>query len=75
MPAQGTLVMRAYTPTSLNTELGVLDFVIKVYRPCDRFPQGGKMSQVRRAPNQSALSTRLDASVTSHLAAAWFAVH
>ena len=42
--------MRAYTPTSLNTELGVLDFVIKVYRPCDRFPQGGKMSQVRRAP-------------------------
>ena len=57
MPAQGTLVMRAYTPTSLNTELGVLDFVIKVYRPCDRFPQGGKMSQVRRT-NQSALSTR-----------------
>jgi len=50
VPAQGTLVMRAYTPTSLNTELGVLDFVIKVYRPCDRFPQGGKMSQVRRAP-------------------------
>ena len=38
-------------------ELGVLDFVIKVYRPCDRFPQGGKMSQVRRT-NQSALSTR-----------------
>lgn len=73
MPAQGTLVMRAYTPTSLNTELGVLDFVIKVYRPCDRFPQGGKMSQVRRAP--ISLHSRLDTSVTSHLAAACFAVH
>ena len=43
--AKGSLVMRAYTPTSLNTELGVVDFVIKVYRPCDRFPDGGKMSQ------------------------------
>ncbi len=43
--AKGSLVMRAYTPTSLNTELGVVDFVIKVYRPCDRFPEGGKMSQ------------------------------
>ena len=73
MPAQGTLVMRAYTPTSLNTELGVLDFVIKVYRPCDRFPKGGKMSQVRRAPI-SLHSTRRVGDVSLG-GSACFAVH
>ena len=71
MPAQGTLLMRACTPTSLNTELGVLDFVIKVYRPCDRFPQGGKLSQVRRAP--ISLPSRRVGDVS--LGAACFAVH
>jgi nitrate reductase (NAD(P)H) len=42
----GELVMRAYTPTSRDEELGYVDFVIKVYfAGSPSFPDGGKMSQ------------------------------
>lgn len=38
-------VVRRYTPISSNFDIGCVKFVIKAYRPCDRFPKGGKMSQ------------------------------
>jgi cytochrome-b5 reductase len=36
---------RPYTPTSSDHDLGVVDFVIKVYFPNERFLEGGKVSQ------------------------------
>lgn len=41
------LVMRAYTPTTLDTDLEYFDLVIKVYFANEhpRFPDGGKLSQ------------------------------
>lgn len=44
---EGELVMRAYTPASLDQDLGYFDLVIKVYRANEhpKFPLGGKMSQ------------------------------
>jgi len=41
----GEMVLRRYTPISSNYDVGCVKFVIKVYRPCERFPDGGKMSQ------------------------------
>ena len=41
----GETVMRRYTPISSNYDVGVVKFVVKAYRPCERFPEGGKMSQ------------------------------
>ena len=44
----GQLVLRPYTPTSLDAcERGFFDLVVKVYRAhtSPRFPEGGKMSQ------------------------------
>jgi nitrate reductase (NAD(P)H) len=41
----GEVVLRRYTPISSNYDIGCVKFVIKVYRPCERFPEGGKMSQ------------------------------
>jgi nitrate reductase (NAD(P)H) len=43
----GELVLRAYTPTSSDADLGHFDLVVKVYRAGEhpRFPDGGKMSQ------------------------------
>jgi len=43
----GELVIRPYTPTSSDDDLGFVDLVIKVYFPNvhPRFPDGGKMSQ------------------------------
>ncbi|KIZ05991.1 hypothetical protein MNEG_1964 [Monoraphidium neglectum] len=43
----GENVMRAYTPTSKDADLGYFDLVIKVYRANEhpKFPDGGKMSQ------------------------------
>jgi len=41
----GEMVMRRYTPISSNYDVGCVKFVIKAYRPCERFPRGGKMSQ------------------------------
>ena len=34
-----------YTPTSSDHDLGVVDFVVKVYFPNELFPEGGKVSQ------------------------------
>ncbi|KAI8463380.1 MAG: nitrate reductase [Monoraphidium minutum] len=43
----GENVMRAYTPTSKDEQLGYFDLVIKVYRANEhpKFPEGGKLSQ------------------------------
>lgn len=41
----GETVLRRYTPISSNYDVGCVKFVIKAYRPCERFPEGGKMSQ------------------------------
>jgi nitrate reductase (NAD(P)H) len=41
----GELVMRRYTPITSNHDIGCIKFVIKCYRPCERFPAGGIMSQ------------------------------
>lgn len=43
----GQLVVRPYTPVSLDTQKGYVDFVIKVYKPNvnPNYPRGGKMSQ------------------------------
>lgn len=43
----GELVIRPYTPTSSDDDLGYVDLVIKVYfaNVHPRFPDGGKMSQ------------------------------
>ena len=41
----GETVLRRYTPISSNYDVGCVKFVIKAYRPCERFTNGGKMSQ------------------------------
>ncbi|VDQ10422.1 unnamed protein product [Trichobilharzia regenti] len=43
----GNLVVRPYTPISLDTQKGYADFVIKVYKANvnPRYPNGGVMSQ------------------------------
>jgi len=41
----GEAVMRRYTPISSNHDIGRVQFVIKAYRPCTPFPNGGKFSQ------------------------------
>mmetsp|Transcript_15889 Transcript_15889/g.23944 ORF Transcript_15889/g.23944 Transcript_15889/m.23944 type:complete len:294 (-) Transcript_15889:180-1061(-) len=42
----GEFVSRAYTPTSDGMrQKGSIDLVIKVYKPTERFPKGGIMSQ------------------------------
>eukprot|EP00611_Tribonema_gayanum_P025862 TRINITY_DN6004_c0_g2_i3.p2 TRINITY_DN6004_c0_g2~~TRINITY_DN6004_c0_g2_i3.p2 ORF type:complete len:863 (-),score=363.94 TRINITY_DN6004_c0_g2_i3:318-2906(-) len=43
---KGEFVMRAYTPVTGDEVRGYVDLVVKVYRPCERFPEGGKMSQL-----------------------------
>ena len=40
----GQPVIRPYTPVSPITEKGSVTFVIKLYRKCEEFPDGGKMS-------------------------------
>nr|UXG49833.1 nitrate reductase [Saccharina japonica] len=42
----GEFVMRPYTPVTGDEVTGFVDLVIKVYTPNDRFPNGGKMSQL-----------------------------
>jgi ferredoxin-NADP reductase len=42
--ADGEVVSRKYTPISLVNERGKVTFVIKLYLPCEEFPQGGAMS-------------------------------
>jgi len=42
----GELIDRKYTPISMVTQKGYVDFLIKIYRPLlPRFPEGGIMSQ------------------------------
>ena len=41
----GEMVLRRYTPISSNHDIGCVKFVVKAYYPCERFPDGGKMSQ------------------------------
>ena len=43
----GSLVVRPYTPTSCDEDLGFMDLVVKVYfkNVHPKFPTGGKMSQ------------------------------
>ena len=41
----GEPVARQYTPISSNHDRGSVKFLIKAYRPNDKFPKGGKMSQ------------------------------
>lgn len=37
---------RSYTPVTSDDDLGIVDFVIKVYKPLPpKFPDGGRMSQ------------------------------
>ncbi|KAJ1433659.1 cytochrome b5 reductase 2 [Ochromonadaceae sp. CCMP2298] len=45
--AEGKEVQRSYTPVSSDDDLGIVEFVIKVYlkNVHPRFPDGGKMSQ------------------------------
>ena len=43
--AAGESVIRAYTPITADNVEGYVDLLIKVYRPCAQFPEGGKMSQ------------------------------
>ena len=40
----GKTVGRSYTPISDVQQTGTADFVIKIYRPTDEFPEGGKMT-------------------------------
>lgn len=41
----GVEVSRKYTPTSKANQVGFFEVPIKVYRPCDKFPEGGKLTQ------------------------------
>lgn len=45
---EGELVARAYTPVSRDDESGggSLDLLVRVYRPSERFPRGGRLSQL-----------------------------
>ncbi|KAI0962720.1 hypothetical protein AcW1_000015 [Taiwanofungus camphoratus] len=40
----GEMVQRAYTPVSKQDAVGFIDFLIKLYLPCKKFPAGGKMT-------------------------------
>ncbi|KAH9836836.1 uncharacterized protein C8Q71DRAFT_707679 [Rhodofomes roseus] len=40
----GEVVQRAYTPVSGKDAKGFIDFLIKLYLPNDKWPQGGKMT-------------------------------
>ena len=42
---EGNKIKRPYTPISRIDETGMIQFVIKVYKPTSRFPKGGQMSQ------------------------------
>ena len=39
------LVIRKYTPVSWLREKGQVDFLIKIYRPNEQFPEGGQMTK------------------------------
>ncbi|CAF0931809.1 unnamed protein product [Brachionus calyciflorus] len=39
----GEKISRKYTPTTLEDQQGFFEFIIKIYRPCEKFPDGGKL--------------------------------
>lgn len=41
----GAHVSRKYTPVSPVNEKGTADFIVKIYRKCEEFPEGGKFTQ------------------------------
>ena len=41
----GEKVTKKYTPVSPVNQKGTIDFVIKIYRPCEEFPEGGKYTK------------------------------
>ncbi|CAM9387339.1 unnamed protein product, partial [Discosporangium mesarthrocarpum] len=45
-PTTGKPVMRSYTPTSSDEDVGYVDFIVKIYFPNvePKFPDGGQMS-------------------------------
>ena len=45
----GEKIIRKYTPTNLEDQTGHFEFIIKVYRRCEKFPDGGKMGQYLEA--------------------------
>lgn len=47
----GEEVGRSYTPTTDVLDKNTVDFVIKVYRPTDEFPEGGKMTRYLESLN------------------------
>ncbi|KAF8601756.1 nitrate reductase [Ceratobasidium sp. AG-I] len=40
----GEIIQRAYTPVSMERDVGHIDLLIKMYLPTDEYPLGGKMS-------------------------------
>lgn len=40
----GQPIAKKYTPVSTVNQKGTIDFVIKIYRKCEEFPNGGKFS-------------------------------
>lgn len=41
----GELIERKYTPVSEVTKKGSFDLLVKIYRKCEKFPLGGRMTQ------------------------------
>ncbi|CAM9210211.1 unnamed protein product [Discosporangium mesarthrocarpum] len=46
---KGEFAMRPYTPVTGDEVSGYVDLVIKVYKPCEKYPEGGKVSQMMDA--------------------------
>jgi len=44
-PETGKSVQRSYTPVTDDRTIGRFALVVKIYKPCEKFPAGGKMSQ------------------------------
>ena len=42
---KGPVAKRKYTPVSSPDRVDSFDLLIKVYKPCEKFPDGGAMSQ------------------------------
>jgi ferredoxin-NADP reductase len=42
----GETICRKYTPVSPVNEKGTVKFVIKIYRKCEEFPNGGKITPI-----------------------------
>jgi len=40
----GDKVAHSYTPVSVDERKGECQFIIKIYRPTEKFPKGGKLT-------------------------------